>query len=155
MTWKNPEKWQKMISGEDCPFCDDIHLKENEFSFMVAETETSYIRLPKNQYWKGWTLVALKRHATELYDLNPEELASFMQDIAMTAKAVKEVFSPVKINYAIFGNLCPHIHNHILPQQLGNAPHAPIKMNAKEVFLDNEEYKEIIDKLRRAISANS
>jgi hypothetical protein len=60
MTWKNPEKWEKMISGEDCDFCSDIHLEENQHSFLVSELKASFIRLPKNQYWKGWTTFDFK-----------------------------------------------------------------------------------------------
>ena len=52
MSWKNPEKWQAMKDGTDCPFCQDIHLAENPHSFLVAEFKRSYVRLPKNQYWK-------------------------------------------------------------------------------------------------------
>ncbi len=151
MTWKNTEKWEKMISGEDCDFCSDIHLEENPHSFLVSELKTSFVRLPKNQYWKGWTIVALKRHATELYELSDQESADFTKEIASVAKAVKEVFQAVKINYAIYGNLCPHLHCHILPQQIENDPHAPIKQNAEAVFLSEDEYKTIIEKLREKL----
>jgi diadenosine tetraphosphate (Ap4A) HIT family hydrolase len=151
MTWKNPEKWEKMISGEDCDFCRDIHMEENKHSYLVSELKSSFVRFPKNQYCKGWTIVALKRHATELFELTLEERADFMEDIASVAKAVKELVQAVKINYAIYGNLCSHLHCHILPQQIENDPNAPIKMNAEEVFLSEDEYKTIIKELREKI----
>jgi len=151
MTWKDPEKWQAMLSGKDCPFCEDIHLDENEFSYKVVELEHSFIRLPKNQYIKGWLVVALKRHANELYELSDSELAGFWREVALVAKASKVVFNPVKLNYAIYGNLCPHIHCHIFPQYLDNDPHAPIKPDFKEEFLSNKEYKKILLELRREL----
>lgn len=154
MSWRNKEKWQAMKKGIDCPFCLDIHLDENPYSFKVAELQTSYVRLPKNQYWKGWVIVALKHHANELYELSHDELAKFWQDVSMVAKVVNDVFQPVKINYAIYGNLCPHLHCHILPQRFENDPHAPIKQNEKEVFLSQDEYQLIIKNLQRGLEGD-
>lgn len=50
MTWKNPKQWKAMKSGKNCPVCSDIHLKENQHSFLIKELKYSYLRLPKNQY---------------------------------------------------------------------------------------------------------
>lgn len=154
MTWKDPEKWQKMIDGTACPFCKDIHLDENRFSFKVFEFPNSIVRLPKNQYKRGWTVVALKRHATELYELEPNELAGFFEEVAMVAKALKTVFDPVKLNYSIFGNLCPHVHCHVIPQYMSDDPHAPIKMDEAEVLLTQEEYWSMIDQIKDQLVLN-
>lgn len=148
MSWKNPEKWKAMVSGVDCPFCKDIHLDVNPFSFKVAEMKQSIVRLPRNQFMHGYVLVALKRHATELYELSEKELAEFWEDVAKVARAIKTVFSPVKINYAIYGNLCPHLHCHLFPQQIENDPHAAIKQDEKEVLLNESEYPVIIEAIR-------
>lgn len=152
MSWKDPERWVKMLSGESCPFCADIHLEENRFSFLVSDLKYSYVRLPKNQYWRGWTIVALKRHANELFELSPEELFGFWSEVARVSKAVQEVFHPIKINYAIYGNLCPHVHCHVFPQQFENDPHARIKQDAEEMLLSTDEYHKIIGDLRDAIN---
>jgi diadenosine tetraphosphate (Ap4A) HIT family hydrolase len=149
MSWKNPEKWKAMKEGRDCPFCLDGQLEENPHSFKVTELQTSFVRLPKNQYWKGWIIVVLKRHANELFELSNEELAEFWKEVSLVAKAVDEVFAPVKINYAIYGNQCPHLHCHILPQQFENDPYAPIKQNEREVFLPEGEYEQIIHNLQK------
>lgn len=153
MSWKNPEEWKAQIEGGGCSFCKDVHLEENPHSFKVIELKRSFIRLPKNQYWKGWLVVALKRHATELYELSSDELAEFWQEVSMAAKAVNKIFRPVKINYAIYGNLCPHLHCHIFPQQFENDPHASINQNEKEVLLSDLEYKNIIDSLQRELKS--
>ncbi len=137
-----------MVDGTACPFCEDIHLDKNQFSFKVFEFPNSLVRLPKNQYKRGWTIVALKRHATELYELAPNELAGFFQEVAMVAKTLKMVFGPVKLNYSIFGNLCPHVHCHVIPQYMTDDPHAPIKMDEAEVLLTQEEYWSMIDRIK-------
>jgi len=154
MTWKDPVKWEAMKNGKDCPFCLDIRLEENPYSFKVAELSQSIVRLPRNQYWRGWVIVALKRHATELFELTADELSGYWQEVALVAKAVQRVFHPVKINYAIYGNLCPHLHCHLFPQQIGNDPHAPIKQNAEEVFLTEAEYRQIIKELQAVMNGS-
>ena len=35
--------------------------------------------------------------------------------MADTAAALQRVFGAVKINYAVLGNLCPHVHCHLIP----------------------------------------
>ena len=152
MTWKDPEKWNAMLSGESCPFCKDIFLDENPFSFKVIELRRSIVRLPRNQFMRGYTLVALKRHANELYELSQIELAEFWQDIADVAKAMKVLFNPVKINYTIYGNLCPHLHCHLFPQQIENDPHAAIKQDDHNVRLEDAEYGLIIAAFRKQLN---
>ncbi|HEU0051024.1 MAG TPA: HIT family protein [Patescibacteria group bacterium] len=151
MTWKDPKRWEEMKRGINCRMCADIEFEENAHSFKVTELKQSYVRLPKNQYWHGWVTVFLKRHANELFELSNQELSEFWQDVSIVAKAVQNVFQPVKINYAIYGNLCPHIHCHIFPQRFENDPHAPIKQDEKEIFLEGREYQEMIDRLRNCI----
>jgi hypothetical protein len=76
-----------MKAGLNCVMCADMHLDENAFSHKVAEFEHTYVRLPKNQYVRGWTILALKRHANELFELTDPELAAFWQDVARVAEA--------------------------------------------------------------------
>ena len=71
--WKSPEEWNRLKTGADCPMCADIHLDVNPFSFKVAELEHTYVRLPRNQYQRRWTIVAPKRHASEL-NMNEQEV---------------------------------------------------------------------------------
>ena len=151
MTWKNREQWESMKKGEGCFLCSDIHEEENKHSFLVKELKYSYVRLPKNQYCRGWVVVPLKCHANELYELSDEELAGYSKEVARVAKAVNEVFKPVKINYCVFGSLCPHVHYHIVPRYFEDDPHAPIKTDEQEKFLLDEEYAGIISKLQKVL----
>jgi ATP adenylyltransferase len=97
------------------------------------------VRLPKNQYQRGWTLVVLKRHAHELFELTEVELAAFWRDVARVAKALDYLYHPTKINYSVLGNLCPHVHCHLIPQTFDHDPHTPVNMNAQVVLLEPGE----------------
>ena len=140
-----------MKAGVDCEMCADIHLEENEHSFLIAELSQSYARLPRNQYMTGWTVVAFKKHKSELFELDPVELAGFWQDVSHVARALEQHYSTAKINYMVYGNRCPHLHCHLVPLGYDSDPHAPINMLEKEVFLTPAEYEDTLDRLRRAL----
>ena len=151
MGWTSVEEWDRLKAGVGCPMCADIHLDENAFSYKVAEFEHTYVRLPKNQYQRGWTLVVLKRHANELFELTEVELAAFWRDVAHVAQALDHVYHPAKINYSVFGNLCPHVHCHLILQTFADDPHAPGNMHAQVVLLAPDEYRAAIQALQQAL----
>lgn len=149
--WQDPTRWERMKDGSNCPMCLDGHLPANDFSFLVVELAHSYVRLPRNQFMRGWTILILKRHACELYELTSTELAGFFTEVARVAQAVAGIYRPAKLNYGVFGNLCPHIHCHIVVQQVEDDPTKPLHMNEREVLLDDAEYVRMISELARAI----
>jgi diadenosine tetraphosphate (Ap4A) HIT family hydrolase len=151
MRWKSAEEWANLLSGEACPMCRDIHLAENPFSFLVLDLPYSFVRLPRNQWMRGWTIVAFKRHACELFELTPDELSGFWTDVALVAKALDVIYRPTKINYGVFGHHCPHIHCHLLVHSYEDDPSKPLDMNEQMVLLSPEEYRAMADELRAEI----
>jgi diadenosine tetraphosphate (Ap4A) HIT family hydrolase len=109
------------------------------------------VRLPKNQYLKGYTAVFFKKHANELFELDKKELLEFWSDVALVAKALHKIYKPAKIDYCIFGHHCPHLHCHLVVQSFKNDPSKAVKMDEKEVFLSNKEYQKMIMRLKKEI----
>src|SRR4051794_26057211 len=107
VAWADASAWAGLLDGTAGPMCADAHLETNQFSRLIAELHHSYVRLAYNQYRRGYTVVILKRHANELFELSDAELAGYWRDVAGTAAALQRVFGAVKINYAILGDLCP------------------------------------------------
>jgi diadenosine tetraphosphate (Ap4A) HIT family hydrolase len=155
MAWTDPVAWARLLAGADCAMCADIHLEANAFSVLVAELRQSYVRLARNQYRRGYTVVALKRHANELFELSDDELAQYWRDVADAAAAIQRVFAPVKVNYAILGNLCPHIHCHLLPQFAADDPPRLLDMGDGQVLLTDQEYERIVAALRRELTLSA
>lgn len=153
MKWKDPLEWAKLKKGIDCPMCKDISLAENPFSFLVKELKYSYVRLPKNQYLRGWTIVFFKSHACELFELSKDELTCFWGEVARVAKALGEIYRPAKIDYLVFGHHCPHLHCHLVLQTFESDPSKAVKMDEKEVFLTRPEYEKVLRKLRRSLDS--
>src|SRR5262249_43456552 len=125
------------------------------FSFKVADLQWSVMRLARNQSWRGWSVVVLKRHANELFELGAAELGGFWGDVANAARALQGVYQPVKINYAVLGNLCPHIHCHVVPRFEADNPHALLRMGEREVLLADVEYDRLIAQLRGEARVNA
>jgi diadenosine tetraphosphate (Ap4A) HIT family hydrolase len=83
---------------------------------LIAELGTSRAFLHEDQFFPGYVLLVLRRHATELYQLEAGERAAHLEEVSRVAEAVARVFRPVKMNYELLGNQMPHIHWHLVPR---------------------------------------
>jgi diadenosine tetraphosphate (Ap4A) HIT family hydrolase len=154
MKWKPPSEWEQLRQGIGCPICEDMHLEENRFSFKVAELRQGIVRLAKNQYMRGYTVVMLRRHVNELFELSAQELAEFWQDVARVARVLYDLYQPTKVNYLVFGHHCPHLHCHLLVHSYEDDPSTPVDMNAETVLLAPEQYRDIVADMRRRLQVS-
>ncbi len=82
----------------------------------IAELGLTVAYLHDDQFFPGWTVLVLKRHATELFDLTREERSGLIEEVTEVARTLTVVFDAVKINYELLGNQLPHIHWHLIPR---------------------------------------
>ena len=93
----------------------------------ISELRESILYLHTDQFFPGWSVLVLRRHATELYDLTRDERARVMDEVSDVARALKLAFDARKVNYALFGNLVPHMHWHLIPRLASDpAPRDPV-----------------------------
>jgi diadenosine tetraphosphate (Ap4A) HIT family hydrolase len=151
MPWTPKPEWDKIKAGTNCSFCRGIHSDENSYGFKIVELDHSVVRLPKNQYMRGWTIVALKRHANEMFELSEAERSGFWKEVSIVSKALYTIYNPAKINYCIWGNHAPHIHCHLFVLGFDADPGKPINQNEKEVFLAASEYKRMVEEIKTMI----
>lgn len=101
----------------------------------IADCGTTVAYLHDDQFFPGWTVLVLKRHATELWQLEPAERAALIEEIARVARALATAFDAVKLNYELLGNQIAHIHWHLIPRTARDpAPRAPAWTVAHEPF---------------------
>lgn len=107
----------------------------------IADLGLSVAYLHDDQFFPGWTLLVLKRHATELYELARDERARLIDEVAAAAAALARAFAARKVNYGLLGNQLPHIHWHVVPRRVDDpAPrdavwgiaHAPVRLAGAE-----------------------
>jgi diadenosine tetraphosphate (Ap4A) HIT family hydrolase len=100
-----------------CFACDRVaQIKSNQNPFFVAELEASYLVLADHQRYEGWCILLLKEHVEHLDQLALETQLQLFRDVAKTARAIRNAFHPVRLNYECLGNTLPHIHWHIIPR---------------------------------------
>jgi diadenosine tetraphosphate (Ap4A) HIT family hydrolase len=83
----------------------------------ILDCGTSVAYLHDDQFFPGWTFLLLKRHATELWQLEPAERAALIEEVARVARAVAAAFDAIKLNYELLGNQIAHIHWHLIPRR--------------------------------------
>jgi diadenosine tetraphosphate (Ap4A) HIT family hydrolase len=93
----------------------------------IADVGATVAYLHEDQFFRGWTLLVLKRHATELFELSRQERSQLIEDVSGVARALARALDAVKINYELLGNQVPHIHWHIVPRLRDDpAPRGPV-----------------------------
>lgn len=127
-----------------CLICDRISMIKNGTNpYFVKELETGYVVIGDNQHFKGYTLFLCKIHETEMFYLDKEFSAKFMQEMIMVAEAVKNAFSAEKINYECLGNGDTHLHWHLFPrvaddiENYGNNGRGPVWWYPMEKMYDD------------------
>jgi len=118
------------VSRDSCPACTGKWPDEAQ---RIADCGTSIAYLHDDQFFAGWTFLVLKRHATELWQLDPAERAQLTEEITRVASAVATAFGAVKMNYELLGNQIAHIHWHLIPRRADDpAPRQPVWTVAHE-----------------------
>ncbi len=85
-------------------------------SHRIADCGLAVAYLHEDQFFPGWSVLVLKRHATELFELSREERARLTEEVTTLARALATAFAARKVNYALLGNLLPHVHWHVIPR---------------------------------------
>lgn len=151
----------------ECRFCQGLRLFERwregratlppqlPAEMLVGELPSALAVLSLDQYYRGYTVVLAKTHATELFHLAEEESGQFVRDMNRVAKAIAQAFGARKMNYELLGNTVPHLHWHVVPRYDWDAnPTRPIWEHVHEpVHLAPAGYAEIAAAIRAALGS--
>ena len=91
---------------ENCFYCEDGE-KRRSLMIEICKLEVSTVYLNRDQKHKGRCVLKLNEHKTDFSELTPEENAAFARDLRRLAIALNKLYSPDKINYAVYGDLVP------------------------------------------------
>jgi len=102
------------MTAAECPLCAKVRsatdLAEAE---VVWQFPTSVAFLGAQQFYKGYCVLVSRTHATELSQLDGDELPSYLAEMCLLAQAIETAFAPRKLNYELLGNQVPHLHWHL------------------------------------------
>ncbi|QAA23949.1 HIT family protein [Sporolactobacillus terrae] len=106
----NPDRYNRC-----CFYCTHNEtLHERMIEIKPLHVSTFYLN--RDQTHRGRSIVALNWHVDELFQLSNVERNEFADDVAHAAQTLAKVFSPDKINYAIYGDSVSHLHVHLVPK---------------------------------------
>lgn len=145
-----------------CDICKTIEKSLNgDNPYFVRELKTGIVVLGWNQHFYGYTLFICKKHATELYDLEPDFQAEYLREMALVAEAVSKAFCADKMNYECLGNGDVHLHFHLFPRkngdlgEYGNNGKGPVWWLPQNIMWcdDNKPSAEELEKMKAMLNA--
>jgi diadenosine tetraphosphate (Ap4A) HIT family hydrolase len=150
--WMPRQRRDALVRGEECPACAEIQSGHTEEGYVVARLHLSHLRLMRNQFVPGYSVLVCTQHGPEPYHLSADEQALFFQDLVRATRALDRVFAPIKMNVQLLGNLVPHLHAHLVPRYYGDAaPGRPIDPGLQVVTLTPDEYQERVQQIQAAL----
>src|SRR3954469_11622957 len=70
----------------------------------------------QQQIVEGYLLLLPDPVVPDLNALTPERRSQFLLDMSRLGDALVRTMAPVRVNYAIFGNVEPALHAHVIPR---------------------------------------
>ena len=133
---------------KDCLYCTNNETLHN-LMIEICHLRVSRLFLFKEQTYRGRCLVSYDKHVNDLNELNDQQRNDFMADVAQATRAMQRAFNPEKINYGAFSDTLSHLHFHLAPKYVGGPDYPGLfRMNPQEVYLSDEEYAEMIRKIK-------
>jgi ATP adenylyltransferase len=142
------------MSKQDCMYCE-MGEKVRSLMAPIEELRTSRLFLLLDQSFAGRCVLALRDHRNEVDELSDTQRIDFFHDLSDSVAAIRRVFGPDKVNYAIMGDLVPHFHIHLVPKyKTGPLWGKPfLAETVPEARLSPEETEKRIESIRKALQA--
>ena len=136
------------MKDNNCAYCVGGELLD-KFGIKICDLNVSQLVLFKEQSHRGRCVVAYNDHISELINISEEERTAFMNDVVRVSNAIHKAFNPDKVNYGAYGDTGCHLHMHLVPKYKDEFEWGgTFEMNPGKTFLSDEEYQEIIDKIK-------
>jgi diadenosine tetraphosphate (Ap4A) HIT family hydrolase len=136
------------MNDVSCKACVGAWPRPDHF---IADCGVTRAYLHDDQFFPGWTVLVLKRHAAELFHLSRDERSGLIEDVSAVAAMLAKEWRAVKINYELLGNQLPHIHWHLIPRLPQDpAPLEPVwRITHGPIQLPPDRLDSMIERLRK------
>ena len=136
---------------QNCLYCQNKAALD-ALMIKIADLSVSTLYLFKEQSHPGRCVVAYKEHIGQQFEIPENEWVKFMLDARRVAIAIDKAFHPAKINFGAYSDTLKHAHWHIVPKYEGEFEFGGVfEMNPKKTYLSEEEYADIIDRIRKEL----
>jgi diadenosine tetraphosphate (Ap4A) HIT family hydrolase len=123
-----PADWARRLAGVGCTMCATLGGGDNEYVVAVDRLPFTEVGLERRSKLPGYCIVIWRHgHVAEGVDLSMADAAGYWKDVLDVARAVRDEFQPVKLNFLTLGNYVPHLHTHVVPRYPDDpAPGGPL-----------------------------
>ena len=136
------------VKDPNCGYCMRGELLD-AFGIYICDLSVSTLILFREQSHPGRCIVAYKDHVSELVDISEDDRNAFFADVARASKAIHAAFHPDKVNYGAYGDGGCHLHFHLVPKYKDEFEWGTVfQMNPDKVYLSQDEYAEMIEKIK-------
>lgn len=97
-------------------------LRAGEDATLIARMASGWAVLGEQQFLRGYSLLLPDPVVDTLNDLQGIARLQLLSDVARLGDALLQVTGALRINYAIFGNLEPALHVHVVPRYADEDP---------------------------------
>lgn len=114
----------------------------------------SVVGLYDDDRFEGRCIVSLREHAAHLDELTANASQALLRDATAVGRALRLLRLAQRVNYAVLGNVHPHVHMHVIPRgsKLDVVPQRPPwEHPRKGKRLPARRRVEIVDDLRGAL----
>jgi diadenosine tetraphosphate (Ap4A) HIT family hydrolase len=124
---------------------------------VIARLPSGWALFGERQFVRGYALLLPDPVVPDLNSLAPPARQQFLLDMSRVGDALLQVTAALRINYAIFGNLEPALHAHIVPRYADEPPALRTQhpwaydWNVAQVF-DPVAYLDLAEALRGALA---
>jgi diadenosine tetraphosphate (Ap4A) HIT family hydrolase len=95
--------------------------RANAYAPLITRMSSGWAVLGTAQFLRGYSLLLPDPVAPHLNAMQADHRAQFLNDMARLGDAVLEVTGALRINYAMFGNVEPALHAHVIPRFVDEA----------------------------------
>jgi diadenosine tetraphosphate (Ap4A) HIT family hydrolase len=91
-------------------------LREGRDPTFIAQLDSGWAVFGERQFLRGYAMLLPDPVVPTLNDLAPPARGRFLDDMARLGDALLAATGALRINYAMFGNLEPALHAHVVPR---------------------------------------
>jgi diadenosine tetraphosphate (Ap4A) HIT family hydrolase len=134
-----------------------IAAREGRDLRVIARLFSGWAVFGERQFLRGYALLLPDPVVPALNSLGAKERSAFLLDMSRIGDALLKVTKAIRINYAIFGNVEPALHAHVIPryadepERLCTAQPWAYDWATAPVF-DRGSYQELAEALRRELT---
>jgi diadenosine tetraphosphate (Ap4A) HIT family hydrolase len=98
-----------------------IACRAGEYAPLITRMASGWAVLGQSQFLRGYSLLLPDPVVPHLNEMPAAHRQQFLNDMARLGDAVLQATGALRINYAMFGNVEPALHAHVIPRFVDEA----------------------------------